>query len=163
MSLAVGLTSYDGFTVESPDGCLGWVEETWLDAQDRPAALAIRTPDGRCALLTVDTIEAADPDAQEVIVPAGIVLQGLEPPRLERLDGQLSASWRASGTVKATPTTAHASPSAPVLTAARSATVHSEPPLLRTLLVALVCLAALVAFEIALAFGIAYLVTGRLT
>jgi hypothetical protein len=139
------------------------VEETWLDAEDHPAALAIRTPDGGRALLTADVIQAADPDAQEVLVPADVRLQGLEPPRLESRDGQLSASWRTVGTVTTAPTTAHATPSTPGLTAARAATMQADQSLFRTLVIALVCLATLVAFEIALAFGVAYLVTGQLT
>jgi hypothetical protein len=45
MATIADLESCDGFAVETPDGLLGWVEETWLDRSDHPAALAVRTSD----------------------------------------------------------------------------------------------------------------------
>src|SRR5207244_12555977 len=41
----------DGFRVESSEGTLGWVEEVWLDDADEPCALAVRTREGRRAVL----------------------------------------------------------------------------------------------------------------
>src|SRR5690349_3189287 len=111
MALVTQLQSCDGFTVEAPDGCVGWVEETWLDDDAHPAALALRTCDGRRALLLADAVQAVDPDAQEVLVAADAVLHGLEPPQLETLDGEPVASWHARGVVdRLAPATAHATP-----------------------------------------------------
>jgi hypothetical protein len=161
MALVTQLGSCDGFTVESADGCLGWVEETWLDEAGHPAALALRTGDGRRALLLADAVQAVDPDAQEVFVARGTVLRGLEPPRLQTLDGDPAASWRAFGSVEAFATApAHALPGAPALAAARAGTTTSARPLWQIVAFAFSCLVLLVGVEIALAFGVTYLVTG---
>jgi hypothetical protein len=154
----------DGYTVEGPTGCLGWVEETWVDAGDRPAAFAIRTVDGRRALVRVDAIQAIDADAQEVFVPAEAALLELEPPRLEGAGGDQVATWRATSSLL-TPAAAlgHLEPTEPALLGARTSTARRERSLVRTILLALGCLATLVAVEIALAFAIAYLVAGRIT
>ena len=114
--------SCDGFAVESPDGCLGWVEETVL-GDGRPQVLSIRTMDGRRALVPADDVLAVDLDTREVFVvrnpslPAGPHVEQTVPGR----------------------------------------------PVWQFALFGLACLATLIVGEIALAFGIAYLVTGRLT
>lgn len=160
MATVAELQTCDGFIVEGPDGCLGWVEETWLDAEDHPGAVAVRTPDGRRALLLAESVQAVDPDAQEVLVGANAELLALEPPRLAG-DG-LTATWRASEEhVPPAPAAAHAAPAAPALVAARASTAHRERAPWKTVVFGLACLAALIGFEIGLAFGIAYLVTGR--
>jgi hypothetical protein len=162
MATVAQLHSCDGFTVESPDGCLGWVEETWLDSDDHPAAVAVRTADGRRALLLAEAVEAVDPDAQEVLVGAGVDLLALEPPRLASADGTVAATWRATSEhLVATPAGAHAVPAKPALVAARATTATHERALWQTVLFALGCIAGLIAVEIGLAFGIAYLVTGQ--
>jgi hypothetical protein len=157
------LETCDGFTVEAPDGALGWVEETWLDAAGRPGAFAVRTADGLRALLSVDAVQAVDLDTQEVFVVADAVLLELAAPRIARLDRGVMALWRTTGaTVEAVPVAAHAQPSAPPLSASRAATTRqSERPLAQMVAFALGCLAALIALEITLAFTIAYLVTGH--
>jgi hypothetical protein len=155
------LQSCDGFTVESPGGVLAWVEETWLDSSNHPGALAVRTCDGRRALLPAEAVLAVDVDAQEVIVGADAKLLELDAPRLAGESGALSASWRTTGAVvEPAPAEEEAPPSAS-LAAARAATAVRDRPLAQTVLMALVFLAALIAFEIGLAFGIAYLVTGQ--
>jgi hypothetical protein len=157
------LESCDGFTIEAPAGCLGWVEETWLDAAGHPGAVAVRTPDGQRALLLADAVVAVDADAQEVLVGADAELQALEPPRIASVDGTIAATWKARDAhlapVVAAP--AHAAPTEPALAAARTATAHHERPLWQVVAFAFACLALLVAVEIGLAYGIAYLVTGR--
>lgn len=163
MTLVVHLASCDGFTIESSDGCLGWVEETWLDADGHPAALALRTAGGERALLLAESVRAVDPDAQEVFIAADAVLHGLEPPRVENLDRAPVASWHASGKVEPAAAALHTPPEAPALVAARAATTRVERPPWRIILLAFAGLAALVVVEIGLAFGIAYLVTGRIT
>lgn len=164
MATLTELSSCDGFTVEGPEGCLSWVEETWLDAGEHPAAFAIRTCDGRRALLAANTIQAVDADAQELLVAAGAKLRELAPPHLEREGDDPIATWRPGGgslTLAAAP--AHAPPTAPALAAARTTTASHERRLVATILLAFGCLATLVAVEIGLAFGIAYLITGRIT
>lgn len=162
MATIAQLHSCDGFTVEGPAGCLGWVEETWFDSGDHPAALAVRTADGRRALLLAEVVEAVDPDAQEVLVGAEVDLLALEPPRIASVDGTIAATWRATDEhLVATPAGAHAVPEQPALAAARAATATHERALWQTIVFALAFLAGLIAAEIGLAFGIAYLVTGR--
>jgi hypothetical protein len=162
MATVAQLQSCDGFTVEGPAGCLGWVEETWLDGDDHPAAVAVRTADGRRALLLAGGIEAVDPDAQEVLVGSDVELLALEPPRLASVEGTIAATWQATKEhLVATPAGAHAAPAKPVLVAARGSTAPHERALWKTVLIALACIAGLIAVEIALAFGVAYLVTGH--
>ena len=159
MATVAQLQTCDGFTVEGPDGCLGWVEETWLGADGHPAALAVRTCDGRRALLRADAVLAVDPDAQEVLVGEDADLRALEPPRLTSAD---TATWHATGEhLTARAAAAHAAPHAPALAAARAATSQRDRTVFRAIAIALGCIAALVAFEIGLAFGVAYLVTGN--
>jgi hypothetical protein len=159
MATVAQLQTCDGFTVESPAGCLGWVEETWLGADGHPAALAMRTSDGRRALLPAEEVLAVDPDAQEVLVGPDVDLLALEPPRLT---GEDTATWSATSEhVIATAGPAHAVPELPALAAARAATSPSDRGVWRSIAIALGCIATLVAVEIGLSFGIAYLVTGN--
>jgi hypothetical protein len=162
MTVVTLLGTCDGFTVEGADGCLGWVEETWLDADGRPGALAVRTPDGRRALLLAGDVRAVDPDAQEVFAVPDADLLALEPPRLASADGTIAATWRAT-TEHVVPARAgaHAAPQAPALGAARAATARHERSLARTAILALAGLATVIALFIGLAFGIATLVTGH--
>lgn len=162
MAIVTETESCDGFTVEAPAGCLGWVEETWLDAAGHRAAVAVRTPDGRRALLLAGEVRAIDPDAQEVLVDPDTELLELEPPRLASLDGTISAIWQATHAHLAPVVAdAHAAPEEPALAAARTSTSHRERPLWQIVAFAFGCLATLVILEIGLAYGIAYLVTGR--
>jgi hypothetical protein len=162
MATIAQLQTCDGFTVEGPAGCLGWVEETWFDSDNHPAAVAIRTADGRRALLLAEAVQAVDPDAQEVVVGADAELLALEPPRLASADGTIAATWQATDEhLVATPAGAHAVPEAPALAAARATTATHERALWQTILFSLTFLAGLIAAEILLAFGIAYLVTGH--
>jgi hypothetical protein len=161
MATVAELQSCDGFTVESPGGVLGWVEETWLDGSDHPGALAVRTCDGRRALLPAEAVLAVDVDAQEVLIGADAELLELDAPRIASSDGTLAASWRTTGAVvEAAPAEEEAPPS-PALTASRAATALHERPLAHTIALALIGLAALIAFEIGLAFLAAYLATGH--
>jgi hypothetical protein len=160
MATVSELTTCDGFTVERPDGCVGWVEETWLGADGHPAALAVRTPDGVRALLLAEEVLAVDPDAQEVLVGADADLRLLEPPRLTSAD---TATWHATEEhlTAAAAATAHEAPQAPALAAARASTSHRDRAVWHSIAIAIGCIAALIAVEIALAYGVAYLVTGN--
>lgn len=162
MATVAEIESCDGFTIEAPSGCLGWVEETWLDASGHTGAVAVRTPDGQRALVLAESVQAVDLDAQEVIIGADTELLALEPPRIADADGTIAAIWRASDAhLSAVVATPHATPEQPALAAARTATSHRERPLWHIVAFALGCLATLVAVEIGLDFWIAYLVTGR--
>jgi hypothetical protein len=163
MATVAELQSCDGFTVESLGGVLGWVEETWLDGSDHPGALAVRTCDGRRALLPADAVVAVDVDAQEVRVAADAELLELDAPRIASSDGTLAASWRTTGAVvEAEPAEREAdAPPSEALAASRAATALHERPLALTVAYALTALVALISFEIGLAFLAAYLATGH--
>ncbi len=161
MATVAELQSCDGFTVEAPGGLLGYVEETWLDGSDHPGALAVRTCDGRRALLPAEAVRAVDADAQEVLVPADVRLLELDAPRIASSDGTLAAAWRTTGAVvKPAAGAEEAQPSAAVV-AARAATAVKDRPLAQTVALALGFLVALISFEIGLAFLAAYLATGH--
>jgi len=163
MATVAELQTCDGFAVEAPVGLLGWVEETWLDGEGRAGAFAVRTPEGRRALFLAQDVAAVDPDTQEVLLAPGARLLELSAPRLESVDGTIAASWRTTGTTIPAPVavSAESEPSSQAVAAARAATAHVERPLLQIVAFALGVLAAIVSFEIGLAFLVAYLVTGR--
>ena len=91
MTAVAELQSCDGFSVESPEGLVGWVEETWLDDSRHPAALAVRTPSGSRALLLTDAIRAVDADTQQVLVAAQPRLLELDAPRIANADSLVVA------------------------------------------------------------------------
>jgi hypothetical protein len=163
MTTVAELQTCDGFAVEASAGLLGWVEETWLDGDGRAGALAVRTPEGRRALLLARDVVAVDADTQEILLAAGAPLLELAAPRLESVDGTVAASWRTTGTTIAAPeaVSRDSEPPSQAVAAARAATAHAERPLVQIVVFALGVLAAIVSFEIALAFLVAYLVTGR--
>lgn len=70
----------DGFRVETPERLVGWVEETWLDPADEPAALAVRAPDGRRGFLRVEDVDAVLEDGETVVVRGEPSLLELEAP-----------------------------------------------------------------------------------
>jgi hypothetical protein len=164
MPTVAELQSCDGFAVEGGGDVLGWVEETWLDDSDRPGALAVRTPDGRRALLLADEVTAVDPDTQEVLVGADTTLLELDAPRLADGPGAPSASWRTTGAMfnpRPTPVAPDAEPPSRAVAASRASTVHRERPPWQIVAFFLGSLAAIVSLEITLAFVVAYLVTGH--
>jgi hypothetical protein len=92
------LAGCEGFRVESPEGMLGWVEETWLGAAGEPVALAIRTVDGRDGLLVAEDVEAVAPESEFLSMRARTRLLELELPRVETASSNgLAASWRTTG------------------------------------------------------------------
>jgi len=92
------LAGCEGFRLESPEGLIGWVEETWLDASGEPVALAIRTVDGRDGLLLAEDVDHVDPDSEQLDTRAGASLLELEAPRVETASSNgLAASWRTTG------------------------------------------------------------------
>jgi hypothetical protein len=90
------LTECDGFRVEAQRGLLGWVEETWLGPDAEPAALAVRTIDGRRGLLLADDTVSVLGEEETVVLEPGARLLELGAPQL---DGALPlhASWSTTG------------------------------------------------------------------
>jgi hypothetical protein len=92
------LAGCEGFRVESVDGLLGWVEETWLDASSEPVALAVRSVDGRDGLLVAEDVETVVFEHEELTMRTGARLLALEPPRVDTASSNgLAASWRTTG------------------------------------------------------------------
>jgi hypothetical protein len=92
------LTALEGFRVESAQGLLGWVEETWLGDGDEPVAFAVRTTDGRDGLLPAEDVERVDRDREGVFMRDGARLLELEVPRIETASANgLAATWRTTG------------------------------------------------------------------
>ena len=94
------LLGCDGFRLESPKGLVGWVEETWLGPGDDPAAFAIRTTDGREALLLAEDVARVSAESELVQMRAGARLLELDVPRLQTSPSNgPTASWRTTGNV----------------------------------------------------------------
>src|SRR5206468_4422872 len=75
------LEESEGYTVESPNGSIGWVEEVWLGERSEPHALAMRTIDGTRALLLAEQVAAVDREHGWVVVEPDPRLRELDPPR----------------------------------------------------------------------------------
>jgi hypothetical protein len=98
------LAGCEGFRVESPDGLLGWVEEPWYGPGDEPAAFAVRTTDGRDALLLAEDVATVAAESELLCMRAGALLLELDVPRVTDPAGNgLSASWRTTGNVLVPP------------------------------------------------------------
>jgi hypothetical protein len=92
------LNGCEGFRLESPEGLLGWVEESWLGASEEPVALAIRTIDGRDGLLLAEDVEAVAHESELLTMRADARLLELDIPRVETASASgLAASWRTTG------------------------------------------------------------------
>src|SRR5438552_259053 len=163
------LLGCDGFRVESPEGLLGWIEETWLGPSREPTALAIRTIDGRRGLLVAGEIETVDLERELVVMRRGGRLLELDVPHAEiaSVDGaaDVSASWQTTGEVLEPPL-----PPGPVRRAllalrpwrlAPPRRPEAERPLWQIVAVLYTSLALIVTLVIGLAFLVARLVTGN--
>jgi hypothetical protein len=163
------LSGCDGFRVESPEGLIGWVEETWLGPAGEPSALAVRMLDGRRGLALAEEVEAVAAESQLVVVRHG-ELRELDAPRIEVSAGDggrpglFAASWRTTGELLEPP---------PPPRLVRRALLALRPwrlaplppteverPLWQTILLLYASLAFLVLVVIGLTFLAAYLVTG---
>jgi hypothetical protein len=160
----------DGFRIESDDGLLGWVEETWLGAEDEPNALALRLLDGRRALVLATDIESVVPEREYVSVRGGARMLELAAPQIERLalDGgppRITASWQTTGELIRPPKPPgklrHALLELRPWRLAPPPAPSGEQSVGKALIVMLPLLGLLIALEITLAFVVAYLVTGR--
>ena len=156
------LLQCDGFCVESEDGPIGWVEETWLGPSDEPAALALRLVDGRRGLLPAEDVDTVLPERERVVMRAGARVLELGAPHLVR-DG--AASWEVTGEL-VVPPERPALPGQALLELRPwrlrpARTRDGEQSMARALAILFSGLALLIGLEIAVAFAVAYLVTGR--
>jgi hypothetical protein len=158
------LWTSEGFAVESPAGPIGWVEEVWLDDRGRPLALAMRTVDGRRALLLAEQIAAVDDEHQLIVVEHDPPLLELDAPRLITSDdgGSLRAFWATTGETLA-PAKVGRLPLAIRLQSRRPRVGLAEAgswPLWKTVAVLYATIALLLLLMMTLAFSVAWLVTG---
>ncbi len=160
------LRASDGFRVETPRGRLGVVEEVWVGEDGDPQALAVRTIDGRHALLLAEEIAAVHPDEEQVVVEEPTLLE-LEAPRLDgdRGDGsraRLSASWATTGDVLQPPEpTRLPLPFANARLDAAAPNVFVERPLWQMVAILYSSVALLVVILIGVTFLVAALVGGH--
>ena len=92
------LAGCPGFRLESSQGLLGWVEETWLGASNEPVALAIRTIDGRDGLLLAEEVDLVNLEGETLTMRDGARLLELDVPRVDTASSDgLAASWRTTG------------------------------------------------------------------
>ena len=163
------LLGCDGSRVESPEGLLGWVEETWLGPSREPTALAIRTIDGRRGLLAAEGIETVVLERELVVMRRGGRLLELDVPHVETASVEgvpvVSALWQTTGEVLEPPL-----PPGPMRRAllafrpwrlAPPPRPEAERPLWQLVAVLYMSLALIVTLVIGLAFLVARLVTGN--
>jgi hypothetical protein len=154
------LLGCDGFRVESGHGLIGWVEETWLGPARQPAALAIRTVDGRRGLLLAPEVESVVAERELVQMACDGRLLELDLPRFETasLAGEpiVGASWHTTGQTLEPPP-----PLGPVQRAllslrpwrlAAPPTPLADRPLWQIVAILYVCLALIVGFVIGASF-----------
>ena len=97
-AVVTAIGNCDGYSVATPVGVVGWVEEMWLDDSDRATALAVRLLDGRRGLLVRDEIEEVEHERREVTIGTGARILRLDPPHVHAgADGAPVASWAATG------------------------------------------------------------------
>jgi hypothetical protein len=155
----------EGFTVESPAGPIGWVEDVWLDERSRSRALAVRTLDGRRALLLAERVVAVDQERQWVVVEDEPPLLELDAPRLIVSDvgERFEASWVTLGERLAAPAGSGRLPLVVRLRLWRPRRVLAnadEWPLWKIVVVLYATIALLLLVMITLAFSTAWIVTG---
>ena len=154
----------EGYSVETPEGAIGWVEEVWLGERREPRALAMRTVDGTRALLLAEQVAAVDHEHGWVVVGDDPHLRELDPPRLTQTrDGRLTASWTTNGNTLERPATVARLPLAVRLRSAparRQSATEAEWPLWKVVAILYSTIAVLLTLMLTLAFTIAWAVTG---
>ena len=162
------LTGCEGFTVETPDGPIGWIEEVWLGSHDEPRALAVRI-DGRRGLLDAHDVKAVVPERRWVVVPSRPSLLELDAPRLEAADdagdSRLVASWATTGTALPPPAAPGKSRRRRLAGVRRAQPAHrhdvADQVVWQAVALLYVGIFAIVTTVITLAFFVSYLVAGR--
>ena len=81
------LADTEGYTVETPEGPIGRVEEVWLGPHDEPLALALRMTDGSRALLLAEQVRMVERDYRWVVTQRRPALLELDAPRLASASG----------------------------------------------------------------------------
>jgi len=160
-----GLSESEGYSVETPEGAIGWVEEVWLGERREPRALAMRTVDGTRALLLAEQVTAVDREHGWVVVGHDARLRELDRPRLTQTrDGRLTASWTTNGNTLERPATVARLPLAIRLRSApaqrQSATGVEWWPIWKVVAILYGTIAVLLTLMMTLAFTIAWAVTG---
>jgi hypothetical protein len=154
----------DGYRVESRDGAVGVVEEAWLDADGLVAALAVRLAGGLRGLLLAEDVEAVLDDDREVLARRDARLLELAIPRLEAgaPDGHLAAHWETTGErIQAPP--ARRRSLRPRFGPAEREFPTPTGPLWTTILFLYAGIGVMIVLVIALAFLVAFAVTGHAT
>jgi hypothetical protein len=158
------LEESEGYTIESPDGSIGWVEEVWLGERGAPRALAMRTVDGTRALLLTEQVAAVDPEHGWVVVGYEPRLRELGAPRLTTgPNGRLTASWTTTGKTLERPASVARLPLAIRLRPARpprKPAAETDWQLSKAVAILYGTIALLLALMMTLAFTIAWAVTG---
>lgn len=162
------LLGCDGFRIESDQGLIGWVEETWLGSSREPAAFAIHLVDGRRGLLLASEVESVVAERELVHMNDHGRLLELDVPRFESasLAGGpvVAASWHTTGVTLEPP-----APPGPVQRALLSVrpwrlaappTPVADRPLWQLVAILYTSLALIVGLVIGLAFLAARLVAG---
>jgi hypothetical protein len=161
------LTGSEGFRFESPEGLLGWVEETWLGASEEPVAVAIRTVDGRDGLLLAEDVEAVAHESELLTMRSEARLLELDIPRVETASANgLAASWRTTGELLEPPPEPPGAVDRALLTIrpwrlAPPPQPGAERPLWQMIAVLYTALALIVSLVIAVAFVAAWIATGH--
>ncbi len=97
-AVATAIGNCDGYSVATPAGVIGWVEELWLDDDETVTAVVVRLVDGRRGLLMSEQIGEVAHDRRTLAIGSDARILRLEPPHVHRTpDGAPVASWSASG------------------------------------------------------------------
>jgi hypothetical protein len=97
-AVATAIGNCDGYSVATPAGLVGWVEEIWLDDADSAMALAVRLVDGRRGLLVHDEIAEVAHEHRTVSIATDAHILRLGSPHVHHgPDGTPVASWAATG------------------------------------------------------------------
>ena len=143
----------DGFSVVTPGGPVGWVEEMWLDDEGATTALAVRLPSGRRGLLLRDGIDEIHANRREIAVRPDARLLELESPHLDTgTNGIPTASWTTTGSELALPG---------LLPPPAQTPASSEPSFFATVSVLYMALFVIGCALTGVCFLVPYLVSGR--
>jgi hypothetical protein len=97
-AVATAIGNCDGYSVATPAGVVGWVEEIWLDDSDSAMALAVRLVDGRRGLLVREEIDEVAHERRTVSIRTGAHILRLGSPHVhDGANGARVASWAATG------------------------------------------------------------------
>jgi len=97
-AVATAIGNCDGYSVVTPAGVVGRVQEMWLDDRDNATALAVRLLDGRRGLLVRTEVGEVAHERRAVTIGAEARILRLEPPHVHNgARGAPVASWASTG------------------------------------------------------------------